>query len=73
VFKCLDKLISWTNEFCDKKHLKPSNVHIVLFNSHDNLLANRFVENKFTSLCIIESNQEKANIQKVSVFIFVID
>lgn len=65
---CSDSMIKWTKDFCDRKRLKSSDVRIVLFNSHNDSLARKFIENKFPSLCLIESNQEKANFQKVCMF-----
>jgi len=59
-----EKSVSWTQALCDKNRLKPSDVHIVLFNSHNGSMAAKFRERKFTSLCLIESNQEYANLQK---------
>lgn len=61
----LENSVRWTEKVCSRNRLKTSDVHVVLFNSHNGSMAGKFKEAKFPSICLIESNLDYANLQKV--------
>ncbi|CAD5232492.1 unnamed protein product [Bursaphelenchus xylophilus] len=59
-----DKTVQWAHDAIEQEVTKPSQTHIVLFNSHEPALALKFLESGFPGVSLIESNMKMANRQR---------